>query len=395
VIPDLRRPFNAAFTPEKYRAFIGDLERRVGADIHFRVSETPCFFPRELMDRLAATGIELVDELMSSAEYRRASDATIPPEYNAPNEGDHPLFVQVDFGLVRQGDGRIEPKLVELQAFASLYGFQPECADQYKESWNLPSGLRLFLSGLERTAYDALVRRAIVGNHDPEQVVLMEIDPEHQKTRPDFTVTERRWGVRAVDITSLVQQGRKLIYRSNGKPIEIRRIYNRTIIDELVKRRVKPPFDYRDELDVEWAGHPNWYFRISKFSLPWLNHPSVPRTWFLDRIDRLPSDRENYILKPLYSFAGSGIIFEPTDADVAAIPRERRHDYVLQERVRFTPVIDTPHGATQAEIRIMYVWLDRLMPVLPLVRMGRGKMMGVDHNKNLEWVGASAALVAG
>jgi hypothetical protein len=162
----------------------------------------------------------------------------------------------------------------------------------------------------------------------------------------------------------------------------------------LQRRGVQAPFDWRADLDVEWAGHPNWYFRISKFSLPWLKHPTVPRTWFLDQLKEMPLDRENVVLKPLYSFAGAGIIFEPTHADLAAIPRERRHDYVVQERVRFTPVIETPHGPTQVEIRIMYVWLDRLTPVLPLLRMGRGKMMGVDHNRNLEWVGASAALIA-
>jgi hypothetical protein len=394
MIPELRKQFNARFTPQGYQGFIRDLERRVGADIHFRVSETPCFFPRDLIDRLASAGIELIDQLMSNPEYRRASDRTIPPEFNAPNEGTHPLFVQVDFGLVRRDDGCMEPKLVELQAFASLYGFQREFAEQYIDSWQLPANLGVFLGDLDGASYDALVRRAIVGRHDPAQVVLMEIDPDHQKTRPDFTATERRWGVRTVDLTTLVQQGRKLFYRANGRLIEIRRLYNRTIMDELVRRDIKVPFDYRDDLDVEWAGHPNWYFRISKFSLPWLKHPSVPKTWFLDRLDELPADRENYILKPLYSFAGSGIIFEPTDADIAAIPVDRRHDYVIQERVRFTPVIDTPHGGTQAEIRMMYIWLDRLTPVLPLIRMGRGKMMGVDHNRNLEWVGASAGLVA-
>lgn len=393
MIPDLRRRFNSAFTRERYGAFVHDLEGRFGAEIQFRVSETPGFFPRELMDRLAATGSELVGQLLSNAEYRRASDATIPPEFNAPREGDHPLFLQVDFGLVRSAGGRIEPKLVELQAFASLYAFQRVFAEQYLESWNLPADLCIFLDGLDGPSYDGLLCRAIVGGHDPEQVVLMEIDPAHQKTRPDFVETERRWGVRAVDITTLVQQGRTLLYPRDGRLVPVRRIYNRTIVDELMRRGVKPPFDYREDLDVEWAGHPNWYFRISKFSLPWLKHPSVPRTWFLDQLGALPPDRENFVLKPLYSFAGAGIIFAPTDADLAAIPRERRHDYVLQERVRFTPVIDTPHGPTQVEVRIMYVWLDRLTPVLPLLRMGRGKMMGVDHNRNLEWVGASAALI--
>jgi len=300
----------------------------------------------------------------------------------------------VDFGLVRDSGGDIQPKLVEMQAFASLYGFQRLLSERYREHWNLPENLDVFLGGFDDASYDALMARALLGGHEPEEVILMEIDPDHQKTQPDFVETERRWGVRAVDITTLVKEGRRLLYRRDGRLVPIRRIYNRTIIDELMRRNVTPPFDYRDDLDVEWAGHPNWYFRISKFSLPWLKHPSVPRTWFLDRLEEMPPDRENFVLKPLYSFAGAGIIFEPTDADLAAIPADRRHDYVVQERVRFTPVIDTPHGATQVEIRIMYVWLDELLPVMPLLRMGRGKMMGVDHNKNLEWVGASAALIA-
>jgi hypothetical protein len=393
VIPELRRRFNEGFTRDRYQAFLASLRRRIAGDIDFRVSETPCFFPRELMERLAATGVALVEQLMTDPEYRRASDATIPPEFDVPNEGDHPLWLQVDFGLVRGADGRVEPRLVELQAFASLYAFQPAFASEYRDVFRLPGDLGVYLGGLDEASYDALLRRAILAGHDPEQVVLLEIDPEHQKTRPDFLETERRWGVRAVDITSVVKQGRQLAYHRDGRLVPIRRIYNRAIVDELVRRNIGLPFDYRDDLDLEWAGHPNWYFRISKFSLPWLKHPSVPRTWFLDRLPELPPDRENWVLKPLYSFAGAGIVFEPSQADLDAIPPERRHDYVLQERVRFTPVIETPHGPTQVEIRIMYVWLDRLVPVMPLLRMGRGRMMGVDHNRNMEWVGASAALI--
>lgn len=394
MLPDLRRRFNEAFTPERYRAFVADLGRRLGDEVHFRVCETPCFFPRDLIEQLAATGTELIEQLMANAEYRRASDATIPPEFQAPNEGDHPLWIQVDFGLVRDGSGRIEPKLVELQAFASLYGFQRAFAEQYRDSWKLPPDLDVFLGGLDDASYDALLGRAIRGAHDPEQVILLEIDPAQQKTRPDFVETERRWGVAAVDVRDVEKAGNRLFYQREGRRVPIRRIYNRAIVDEMVRRGVRPSFDYRDDLDVEWAGHPNWYFRISKFSLPWLKHPAVPRTWFLDEITELPPERENFVLKPLYSFAGAGIVFEPGEADIAAIQPERRHDYVLQERIRFTPVIETPHGATQVEIRIMFVWLDRLTPVLPLLRMGRGRMMGVDHNRNLEWVGASAALIA-
>jgi len=186
-----------------------------------------------------------------------------------------------------------------------------------------------------------------------------------------------------------------LYYEHQSKQVQVERIYNRMIVDEIMRKGVKPPFDFREELDLEWAGHPNWYFRISKFSIPFLKHECVPRTWFLDELDAVPDDRENYLLKPLYSFAGVGIKFAPTDTDIARIPAERRHEYIIQERIAFEPVIETPHGLTQAEIRIMYIWLDsdpKPTPVLTLVRMGRGKMMGVDHNRNLEWVGGSAGM---
>jgi hypothetical protein len=175
--------------------------------------------------------------------------------------------------------------------------------------------------------------------------------------------------------------------------VAIGRIYNRTILDELIRRGLKTPFDYRDELDIEWAGHPNWYFRISKFSLPWLKHPSVPRAWLLKDLERLPGDPDDFVLKPLYSFAGTGIVFAPSKADLDAIPERDRDKYLVQERVRFEPLIETPQGKTQVEVRVMYLWTDRLRPILPLLRMGRGKMMGVDQNRNMAWVGSSAALI--
>jgi len=221
----------------------------------------------------------------------------------------------------------------------------------------------------------------------------MEVHPEEQKTLPDFLLTEKLLGVRTVCITKIRKEGRKLLYEAGGKWIPIHRIYNRAIVDELERKGVSLPFDFRDDLDVEWAGHPNWYFRISKYSMPYLKHASVPRTWFLDQMPSMPSDLENFVLKPLYSFAGLGVVIAPSRKDIEAIPSEKRSEYILQERMNFTPVIETPHGPTKAELRIMYIWLTELTPVLIIVRMGRGLMMGVDHNKNMEWVGSSAGLV--
>ncbi len=396
MVPALREEFNRNFAPEKYRQLLRRLDQACGTHVGFRVSETPCFVPKALLDQMAQYGRELVLQLADNLGYRRTSDASVPPQYNVPNESPRPMFVQVDFGVVRNAAGELEPKLVELQAFPSLYGYQAEAAHQYVETYDLPHELGVYLSGFNRGSYWKLMRDFIVAGHDPENVILMEIDPQHQKTLPDFLVTQRELGIAIVDILSLKKRGSKLFYAKGGREIEVQRIYNRCIVDELERKAVTLPFNLRDELDVEWAGHPNWYFRISKFSIPHLKHGCVPKTWFLDHLGELPKDNENYLLKPLYSFAGVGIKFSPTQADIDAIPRNQRHNYIVQERMRFEPVIQTPHGLTQMEVRMMFVWPEGgdLTPVLPLVRMGRGMMMGVDHNRNLEWVGGSAALWA-
>ncbi len=394
MIPALREEFNRNFTPQKYRAFLDSLAALCGTPITFRVSETPCFLPKALLDQMAQYGSELVMQLLTSPRYLRVSDKTVPPDYNVANEPARPMFVSVDFGLVRNAKGGLEPKLVELQAFPSLYGYQAVSAQQYIDSYGLKKDLGIYLGGFDHDSYIKLMREVIVGGHDPENVILMEIDPQNQKTLPDFLITQKELGIAVVDVMSLKKRSKKLCYTRDSREIEVKRIYNRCIVDELEKKGIALPFDLREELDVEWAGHPNWYFRISKFSIPYLDHRCVPKTWFLDENPIVPDDNHNYILKPLYSFAGSGIKFAPTDADIDAIPAGERHNYILQERLRFEPVIATPHGMTQMEIRIMYVWPEggELTPVLPLVRMGRGMMMGVDHNRDLEWVGGSAAL---
>jgi hypothetical protein len=430
MIPSLRKQFNERFTPEKYQTFLRTIDDACGTHVSFQLSETPCFFSKELLERMARDGAELIRQLVENPEYRKKSDEAVPAEFKVPNETAHPMFVQVDFGLVRDARGELQPKLVELQAFPSLYAYQSYLAEAYIEAYGLreiatlagksrflaapsarfgmtsqkgePAGceLKYFLGGLEKDSYRELLRRAIVGTHDPENVILMEIDPLHQKTLPDFLLTEEMLGVRAVDITRIKKEGSRLYYESDersGKRVPIKRIYNRAIVDELERKNVKLNFDWRDEFDVEWAGHPNWYFRISKFSIPYLKHESVPKTFFLnslflDRTDEIPDDLENYALKPLYSFAGLGVVIAPKKNDIAAIPAEKRPYYILQERLHFEPVIETPFGGTKAEVRVMYIWLEELTAVLTIIRMGRGLQMGVDHNKNMEWVGASAGL---
>ena len=388
----LRRQFNSLWTPEKFAGFLQRLDSGSGTHVAFRNCETPCFLPSALIEKMAAYGRELVLQLTGSAEYLKRSDATIPAEFHVAHEDPLPMFLQVDFGIAEG----LEPKLVEIQAFPSLYAYQPFLAQTYKDAYGLAPSLNCFLDGLDAGSYRALLRAGILGSHEPENVVLLEIDPGHQKTLCDFNLTERLLGVRAVCVTQVHQSGRELWYERDGNRVAIRRIYNRAIVDELVRKDVKPGFDLTGDLDVEWAGHPNWYFRISKFSIPYLKHVSVPKTWFLHELPQVPPDLENYVLKPLYSFAGLGVVVGPTRADIDAVADANRANYILQERINFIPTIETPQGATKAEVRVMYVWLPGApepVAATTIIRLGRGKMMGVDHNKNMEWVGASAAFL--
>jgi hypothetical protein len=394
MIPSLRQQFNTNYTPEKYQAFQKRMAEQCGMEVPFRLAETPCFFPKRLLDQMSEYGKDLVRQL-GGLEYRKASFKAIPEEFNVPKETPHPMFIQVDFGLVKDSAGNIQPKLVELQGFPSLYAYQAMLSQTYMEVYGLPSSLQYLLDGLNWESYKTLLKQAVVGDHNPENVILMEIDPVHQKTRPDFLLTEKLLGIKTVGITEIKKVGSYLLYEDGGKRIPIHRIYNRAIVDELIRKNMRLAFKFTDELEVEWAGHPNWYFRMSKFSLPYLKHDCVPKTWFLDRVEKIPSDLQNYVIKPLFSFAGLGVIINPKREDLAQIPKDKYSQYILQERMDFVPVIDTPFGGTKAEVRIMYIWVDELRPVMTIIRMGRGAMMGVDHNKNMEWVGSSAGLFPG
>jgi hypothetical protein len=395
-----RSRFNTQFTASKYETLIADVHKATGGPVAFRICETPCFFSSAFMQSLADLGRDLTQGLLANGTYRKASGAAIPEQYRVRNESAMPHFMTVDFGLVRAADGTLQPRLVELQAFPSIYGFQDVLARQYIETYGLSGDLTWLLGGHDEASYWALLRQVIVGDHDPQHVVLLDIEPEQQMTLPDFRMYEKRFGIAIVDIAKVRQNGKDLFYESQGRWIPIRRIFNRAIVDELERKQVVPGFSYQDDLNVEWAGHPNWYFRLSKFSLPYLDHPAVPPSVFLDRwfedggVGRLPEERDRLLLKPLFSFAGKGIQFAPSDEDLQSIPVEDRPLYLMQERVNFEPVIETPHGLTQAEIRILYVWPDagELQPVSSLVRLGRGLMMGVDHNRDQQWVGGSAAL---
>ncbi|MBA3831895.1 MAG: hypothetical protein H0X34_08380 [Chthoniobacterales bacterium] len=391
--PQQRSPFNAEFTSEKYAALLRAVNESERWPADFRVSETPIFLTPEFTEEITGAARELLAQVQTP-EFREHARDAIPPALLVPNENAHPNFVQVDFAVCEGEHGRLTPRLIELQGFPSLYSFQLFFWQRLREAFlNVPPEWQPFFSGLDEHSYRALLRHVIVGDADPENVVLLEIEPERQKTRIDFACTKTEFGVRPVSLTSVIQRGRQLFYQHEGREIRIERIYNRVIFDELLRRpELRPGFDFREDLDVIWVGHPNWYFRISKHSLPFLKTAHTSPAYFADAFP--PNESlEHYVLKPLYSFAGLGVEMEPTRQMLAALPDP--HAWILQHKVTYADFVPTSDGhRSKAEIRMMFLWPDEGEPILVnnLVRMSQGKMMGVDFNKEKTWVGSSIAL---
>jgi hypothetical protein len=389
---ELRARFNADFTPDKYEALLRCVNQTEKWPADFRISETPVFMTDAFTDEVTKAARTIVEKTRTP-EFARHAARAIPAGLEMPDEPAHPNFLVVDFGIC-QVDGRLTPRLIELQAFASLYAFQLFFLGCLRKAFPvIPRDWTSSFGGLKDEGYLELLRRVVVGDSNPENVILLEIEPEKQKTRIDFACTETLLGVRPVCLTKIRQRGRQLFYERDGREVRIERIYNRVIFDELIRRTdLQPPFRFQEELDVRWVGHPNWYFRISKHSLPFLKTEHTSPAFFADQF---PPDEslDGYVLKPLYSFAGLGVDMEPTREKLAALARPR--EWILQRKVQYAEFVPTIDGRrSKAEIRMMFLWPDDGEPVLVnnLIRMSQGKMMGVDFNRDRTWVGSNIAL---
>ncbi|HEX5760676.1 MAG TPA: hypothetical protein VF121_15925 [Thermoanaerobaculia bacterium] len=318
--PAHRRAFNAAFREEKYRAVMRQLEAELGFPVDFRISETPIFLTAELTAELIAAAHTIV-AAVTAPDYLTRAGRAVPPELAVPGEEGQPPFVQVDFALAEGDGGHVVPQLIELQAFPSLYGFQWLLDRVYREHYDIAPGLTTYFDGLDEESYAARLRETIVADCDPEEVVLLEIEPERQKTRADFAATERMLGIRSVDLRELAVREGRVSRRRDGREVPVRRIYNRVIFDELVRRGLPRAPLFTEPLDAAWVGHPNWYFRVSKFSLPFLDFPWAPRAHFVSDLPEPPPDLGDYVLKPLFSFAGLGVELDVTHERLRALPR--------------------------------------------------------------------------
>ena len=391
MIKALREAFNKNFTEDKYKAMLAELDKPYPGALEFRVAETPIFVPADFTRKVVDACESIVDHIIDEG-FKELTKRSIPFGETVPNENNHAHFIAFDFGICENKNGELEPQLIEMQGFPTLFAFQVFYPEILEKHFKIPKNFDHYMGFHDRSTYIELLKQIILGDYDPENVVLLEIKPHKQKTRVDFYCTQRYLGIPIVCLTELIKEGRKLYYLNEGVKTEIKRIYNRVIFDELEqqKENLGPIVDITQDLDVEWIPHPNWFYRISKFTLPYIKHPYVPETFFLDEVKQLPGDLENFVLKPLFSFAGQGVVIDVTRDDIDRV--KDPENWILQRKVKYADVIITPGAPAKAEMRIFYFWKDgntRPVPVNNLARLSKGKMIGVRYNMDKDWVGGS------
>jgi len=390
MVPEIRKKYNLEFTQQKYEAFLKDINTAYSFPVEFRIAETPIFIGKEFKNEIL-NAVDLITSYLMSEEYQKISGNAIPEGMKVPGDPGYPAMMAIDFAICKDEKGKFIPKLIELQGFSSLFFYELLQNYMFRKHFEIDQRYGGLFNIHQPDEYIDLLKRVVVGDSNPENVVLLEIEPEKQKTKIDFACCQTYIGVKTVCLSKVTKEGKDLFYDNNGRKTRIERIYNRVIFDELERRKdIKFNFSFQDDLNLTWVPHPNWFYRISKYSLPFLKNKYVPETNFLSDIDEYPADLENYVLKPLFSFAGVGVVFDVTKEILDGITD--RKNFILQKKIQYEPVIETPDDPAKAELRLLFIH-DKGKPYLVnnLVRLSKGKMMGVDFNKEKTWVGSSLA----
>ena len=393
MIDKYRIEFNKKFAQHKHEALLKEIDKTFHHIPPFRISETPIFVSKKLKDKLVHACNDIMSVINQPNFKNLTEGAFFNKEMRVPNEDEQSKFIQMDFGICIDDQGEPTPKLIELQGFPSLYFYNEFLGRMYRKYYDIPYNLTIHPEGLNSVEFQKMLREEIVGNTDPKQVILLEIEPDKQATAIDFYCTEYALGIKILCISQLIKREKQLFYLDkDGNEIRVLKIYNRIIFDELNKRGdLKREFNFQDEVDVEWIGHPNWFFRISKYTMPLLKGDYVPKSYYLDKLINIPEDLENYVLKPLYSFAGAGVEIHVTSELIKNI--KDKSNYLLQEKVAYHPIIETMDVPAKCEIRMMLLHCkndNKTKIVSNLTRLTKGEMVGVKYNKDKNWVGGSA-----
>lgn len=391
MIPTIRNKFNDQFSEANYKKYLAELEINYPGCLEFRIAETPLFVPRAFKEKLIEVS-EYISSVILGTDFKKLTEQATPTECKVPNETPFPAFVVMDFAVTTNAAGELEPQLIELQGFPSLFAFEILQDHAVRNNYTIPEGFSCYLNGYDEFKYINHLKTLIQGTNN-KHTVLLELYPHQQKTRIDFYCTQKYTGIPIVCISEIYTMGNKLYYKREGTEFLIERIYNRLVWDELKMQpaeiQLKRDLLLKD-LEVEWVNHPNHFYRISKYLLPCLIHKYVPIATLLSLLKKVPEHLEDYVLKPLFSFAGQGVMIDVTKENITSITN--KENWILQKKVTYSTIVTTPTGPAKAEIRLFCFYdaiQKKYIATNNLTRLSKGKMIGVDYNKTATWVGGS------
>ena len=194
MIPEHRTRYNAAFTTAKYQEMMADIDQQFPGQLDFRVAETPVFIPADLRNKLIAAGDSIIDVIQQN-NFKELTEAAIPPHQRVPGNEGRPDFLTFDFAVCRNTAGNLEPQLIEMQGFPSLYAFQAWLPGVFGSHFPISGSVSAFLNSPDAAGYLEEMRGFLLGNEVPENVILLEIYPDKQKTRIYFVITKYFWGI--------------------------------------------------------------------------------------------------------------------------------------------------------------------------------------------------------
>ncbi|MDI9337903.1 MAG: hypothetical protein QM539_05710 [Alphaproteobacteria bacterium] len=392
MIKSIRDSYNRNFSLEAYQAYNQKINSLFPGSLEFKICETPLFMPKEFWQKIEQGSSEIIDFILDP-NFKKCTAGALPKNLNIDQEGDHPECLVLDFGVCESKSGELIPQLIEMQGFPSLFAFQIFQDSSFKKFFNIPENFETYRNNLNKESYSSILNNIILGDCKPENVILLEIFPEKQKTRVDFAATKTVVGIETVCLTKILIENNTLYYMKDNEKIHIKRIYNRVIFDEVEQQSQEIQANAQEifnKADVKFVPHPAWFYRISKYTLPFIKSTFVPETLFLKDLKDFPKNLEDYVLKPLFSFAGQGVVIHVKKEDLENI--ENKENWILQKKCVYKPIIETPDVPAKVEIRLFLFWpqgMKRPFIANNLCRLSKGDMIGVRYNKDKSWVGSS------
>lgn len=391
MLKDIRIAFNQAFTDERYQRYLDYINQHYPNSVGFRIAETPLFFSKEFKESITLAGEAICHQLIQPALLKQLCKG-IPAGFNIDAYNTLPNCILLDFAITENGR---EPdySLVELQAFPSLFAYEIIQNNALLQSYSIPNGFSAFLNDYDEKSYLSLLSQLIKGDN-PNETILLELDPEIQKTCIDFYCTRDYLNIPIVNIRDIYFKEGKWYYLSGGKESTFKRIYNRIVFDEIKENEaiVETYIQLANDSQLTWFTHPIHFFMYSKYALPYITHPKIPKTVFLDQVNIQKTDFTRKVIKPLFSFAGKGVMIEPTQESVQSITNKAQ--WICQEKIHYVQGILTPKDPAKAELRIFFLKDPKtnvFKAVFNLARLSKQALINTAQNSNDTWVGGSMA----